>query len=344
MKTEINSRHFVVLYLLFVLLTGCAAPESNILEPIGTIEPTNLPTDSPTHTPVPISLTWNKKADLPTPRFGHSVGVVDGKIYAIGGGWSMNSVEMYDPITDTWSGKADMPTGRIWFSTAVVNDKIYVFGGDVGHWVDEPIASVEMYDPVTDTWAAKADMPVPRHSLATVVLDGKIHAIGGDVLSAKGDITHSGRVDIYDPLTDSWEIGNNMRIGKWADAVVIDEKIFVISRLGGVTEVFDPTRDRWYGASGIPDTSIVKSIAEYSGNIITFGGAYNATGLTASSVLVYDPKTDNWQQAEDMPFQCWAMSASEVGGKIYLIGGMADLFFKSDAEPIASVWEVTIER
>jgi hypothetical protein len=46
---------------------------------------------------------WVKKADMPTPRLGHSACVVDGKIYAIGGYQKANSpglttVEVFTPI------------------------------------------------------------------------------------------------------------------------------------------------------------------------------------------------------------------------------------------------------
>ena len=47
---------------------------------------------------------WTKKADMPTPRMGHTTCVVDGKIYAIGGALTVKpphpavaTVEVYIP-------------------------------------------------------------------------------------------------------------------------------------------------------------------------------------------------------------------------------------------------------
>ncbi|TET99514.1 MAG: galactose oxidase, partial [Anaerolineales bacterium] len=99
--------------------------------------------------------TWTQKADMPTARWGLSISMVDGKIYAIGGIGSFKKVEEYDPATDTWTEKADMPTRRIFIATSVVNGRIYAIGGG-----STPISlkKVEEYDPATDTWTEKADM------------------------------------------------------------------------------------------------------------------------------------------------------------------------------------------
>ena len=54
----------------------------------------------------PITDTWLRKADMPTARMSLTTSVLNGKIYAMGGGDgffnSFSIVEEYDPITDTW--------------------------------------------------------------------------------------------------------------------------------------------------------------------------------------------------------------------------------------------------
>lgn len=71
-----------------------------------------------TSTPYAAEGIWSRKADMPTRRLGLSTSVVNGKLYAIGGGYSIEGshsriVEEYDPVTDSWTRKADIPTGRI---------------------------------------------------------------------------------------------------------------------------------------------------------------------------------------------------------------------------------------
>ena len=113
---------------------------------------------------------WTRKTSMPTARLGLSASTVNGMIYAIGGGYSIEGphtgiVEEYDPVTDTWTRKTDMPTGRIGHTASVVNGKIYVIGGDLRG--EQSGATVEEYDPATDTWTGKADMPSKRTFLSS---------------------------------------------------------------------------------------------------------------------------------------------------------------------------------
>lgn len=68
---------------------------------------------------------WITRADMPTPRWGHSTAVVDGKIYVIGG-WGRGLVphiDVYDPQTEAWTKGAGIPTPRASLSTSAVEGK-----------------------------------------------------------------------------------------------------------------------------------------------------------------------------------------------------------------------------
>ena len=71
---------------------------------------------------------WTTKAEMPTARIGLASGVVQGKIYVIGGearlyGLGLPTVEAYDPATDTWSRKTDLPAAISVLATSVVGEK-----------------------------------------------------------------------------------------------------------------------------------------------------------------------------------------------------------------------------
>ena len=73
----------------------------------------------------PQTNTWQRGADLSTPRTNAKAAVVNGTIYVFGGynsknkflqNWKMaDHVEAYDPITDTWTQKKEMPISRFYF-------------------------------------------------------------------------------------------------------------------------------------------------------------------------------------------------------------------------------------
>src|SRR5450759_1465847 len=71
----------------------------------------------------PATNTWRERAAMPTPRNHATAGVVNGKIYVIGGrvgaafisagSSNVDVVEEYDPASDAWgSARARMPSAR----------------------------------------------------------------------------------------------------------------------------------------------------------------------------------------------------------------------------------------
>ena len=70
--------------------------------------------------------TWISLASMPTARKGLMVGVIDGKIYAIGGsnGTYLDVNEEYDPATNTWTIKQPSPTPVSYGAAAVYENQI----------------------------------------------------------------------------------------------------------------------------------------------------------------------------------------------------------------------------
>lgn len=91
---------------------------------------------------------WKRLAKLPRPMLFHGWGVVDNKLYVMGGHGNGVSrlVHEYDPVRKVWTRKGDMPVGRSRYAAAVVQRKIYAIGGEL----DEE--SMSRYDPCTDKW------------------------------------------------------------------------------------------------------------------------------------------------------------------------------------------------
>ena len=130
----------------------------------------------------PATDTWSTRADIPTPRLAHAVGVIDGSIYAVGGqrpgvnSW-LQSVEAYDPATNTWTTKADMPTGRFSHGVGVIDGILYAVGGEIPN---AGTAVNEAYNPATNSWATRVPMLQARRAFATAVIGGRLFAAGGN--------------------------------------------------------------------------------------------------------------------------------------------------------------------
>ena len=191
---------------------------------------------------------WRARAPMPTARGALAVGVIGGKIYAVGGeakGKAVNTLEMYDPVTNTWQALPPMPTPRDHLAVAVLDGRLYAIAGRQ-RFMSSPVVVNEVYDPATQSWMIKAPMPTRRSGIAAAVLGRRIYAFGGEY---KMDVGPFRATEVYDPQTDQWREQAPMPTGRHGlGAVVFDGRIYVVA--GGpkagrpqgsnVNEVFTP--------------------------------------------------------------------------------------------------------
>ncbi|HJT22946.1 MAG TPA: kelch repeat-containing protein, partial [bacterium] len=137
----------------------------------------------------PATNSWSTMAPMPTARYGLSVAVMNGILYAVGG-WNfssglLNTVETYDPATNSWSTKAFMPTARSNTAAGVLDGILYVAGGSS--------SSLEAYNPCTNSWTTGLPgLPTPMGYPAGGVMNGQFYLADG--------VT----VEFYNPSTNSW--------------------------------------------------------------------------------------------------------------------------------------------
>ena len=200
---------------------GTSAPYPASFKPLSTVEAYD-----------PVTDTWTSKAEMPTPRYGLSISVVDGIIYAIGGTNSdfigLSIVETYDPVSDTWTSKTDMPTGRGWLSTSVAAGRIYVLGGfpDISFI---PLSKVEVYDPATDVWTQVADLPTPRAVFSTSLVNGVIYAIGGSDKGRINAFLGCSTVEAYNPAINTWaKVADMPTVRARLSTTTLNGKIYAI--------------------------------------------------------------------------------------------------------------------
>jgi N-acetylneuraminic acid mutarotase len=143
----------------------------------------------------PATNTWESRNPMSVPRNHAFSGVVNGKIYVIGGrtghGFILSAtntdvVEAYDPASNTWSmPKERMPTARSGGASGTDGRRIYVAGGEVTTTeLVGAFRAVEAYDPATNSWTALPSMPMPRHGVAGAVINNRFHLVSGMIQSA----------------------------------------------------------------------------------------------------------------------------------------------------------------
>jgi N-acetylneuraminic acid mutarotase len=143
----------------------------------------------------PATNKWESRNPMSVPRNHAFSGVVNGKIYVIGGrtghgfilsATNTNAVEEYDPVSNMWSiPKERMPTARSGGASGTDGRRIYVAGGEVTTTaLVGAYRAVEAYDPATNSWMTLPSMPMPRHGVAGAVIGNRFHLVSGMIQSA----------------------------------------------------------------------------------------------------------------------------------------------------------------
>jgi len=262
---------------------------------------------------------WTQKANIPTPRPGATAGVINDKIFLIGGWPNSNTAvnEVYDPSTNTWESKTLMPTARGFLSSAVVNDTIYTIGGGY----PTPTNKNEAYNPATNSWTIKANMNVARINGRAGVVNGIIYVIAG--------YPNERSCEAYNPQTNTWTSRSNFpeSIGGVVSVAVFNELVYVFGGgyYNGLKTVYayNPQTDTWTKKSDMLTPRTVSQACLVNGKIYVIGGAtseYNPT----DAVEEYDPANDTWTTKSPMPVASAFLSCAVVNNKIYVFEGVPD--------------------
>jgi len=138
----------------------------------------------------PATNKWETRSLMPTARNRAAAGVVNGKIYVIGGrigaanvtaGSNTDVVEQYDPEKDSWGiAGLRMPTARSSMGWATYQNRIYIAGGEIlDAQMFAVVRAVEAYDPATNQWSSLPTMPTARHGVNVAAIGNRIYVIGG---------------------------------------------------------------------------------------------------------------------------------------------------------------------
>lgn len=120
------------------------------------------------------------------------------------------------------------------------------------------------YTPETDNWRALAPVPGPGRLAATAqTIRGKIYLFGGYTVDSSGNERSMPNVDIYDPRTNRWSRGADMRVAV-DDAVsgtYRDSLVYIVSGWHDTdnvrdVQIYDPARDVWLAATPFPGTPV----------------------------------------------------------------------------------------
>ena len=145
----------------------------------------------------------------------------------------------------TWTTLADMPTARGGATAQVIDDEIYVVGGLAANGAS--LNTREIFDPLAGTWSSGPSLQTARDNAGGAVVDNLLYVFGGRTRRAEDTLTS---LEIYNPSTDLWTLGN-LSVGRRAMSVgLIGERIQVTGGEGGRNtfsehEEYNPSTGQW---------------------------------------------------------------------------------------------------
>jgi N-acetylneuraminic acid mutarotase len=160
---------------------------------------------------------WQPRQEMPTARNHAFGGVVNGKIYVIGGrtghgfitaATNTDLVEEYDPAIDSWGTlKTRMPTARSGGGWGTYGGRIFAAGGEVATAeLVGAFRAVEAYNPATNAWDRLPSMPMPRHGVAGAMIGNQFHLVSGMVTSAAVGAGQDAHVEVHTASHDVIEV------------------------------------------------------------------------------------------------------------------------------------------
>src|SRR6266511_2968737 len=163
-------------------------------------------------------------------------------------------------------------------------------------------------------WSSRAPLPLARTEVAATAFGREIVVVGGFVESGGS----TGRVDVYEPSSDTWRSGPDLPTGvNHASAVVARGRLFVVGGYGAERSAFVLSGNSWKTLS-LPSPRAAAGAAAVRGTVYVAGGV--AENGNARSMLAYNTRSGRWRTLPGpRPRQHLAVAATR--GRIYAIAG-----------------------
>ena len=280
--------------------------------------------------------------DMHYARSGHkAVLLQDGRVLIVGGA-SEPVAEIYDPEKRKFYKTGSMRIDRDDFTaTLLQNGKVLIAGGQRGN---TPLNDVELYNPNTKSFEKAPELNFSRHShTATLLSDGRVLIVGGQ--GPSGEKTHTWAVkksEIYDPKTDTFEIGPEMNIPRVKhDSILLNNGNVLIA--GGYNnkrhrsaEIYDVKKNKFIQVADMNHIRVKPQLIKLkSGKILVVSGyGYPPNWSTAKDIKgpgkygwaelveIYDPETKTFKKLIENNLSAPASNAALLkNGNILFTGG-----------------------
>jgi len=224
---------------------------------------------------------------LPVARTGLGLGLLGGRLWAVGGSPTPTRVDTLVPGQATWTPGPALPAGHSEAGLAVSGDRLYVAGGfEAGN----PSDRVEVLS-LDGGWTSAKQLPMARVSLALAAMsDGTLYSVGGTVGSGA-----LATVERYLPDQDVWVKAAPLPTPRDGPVAVeaADGRLWVMGgNRGGsldTVEAYYPAPiDKWVSLPPLNEDRQLGSAHRLpDGRLLVMGGL--SSGIQPQNIELYGP-------------------------------------------------------
>ncbi len=249
----------------------------------------------------PLNQKWVKRASMNQPKTHFASVVVNETIYAIGGHGGAGDkgyIERYDAKANRWSlvhESKDLP--KTHHSAVASGELIYIIGGFPSDNVH-----LHVFNTQTKKLASLPKLPGFQrgdHFHHLTVLDGKLHVLGAMRFNPESGV-----------LREHWRLNGNKwekraalpkpSMSKFSCYGVIDNKLYLFSKLDDLHHIYDPKTDKWADKpKPLPASiGITATVTDGKRLHVISGARYKSDEKDQPTILTYDAESNTWHETK----------------------------------------------
>jgi len=257
-----------------------------------------------------------------------------GNVGTYGGGFALDSAELFDPSTGRFALTGPMHHARL--NAAVVrlaDGRVLVAGGSGPLSTGDPTASAELYDAATGTFASTGSMAAALWTTSGFALPDGRALVYGDVTSG----AYAPAFEIYDPATGTFGPMIALEYATGTATVLGDGRVLFVegdnhgvegaSPQDIVSQVYDPTT----GSLGRPvpttiDFQAFTATVLGDGRVLLVGFSGRADEGWPPAAMLFDPAGSTFVSVS--PPAAWRRGHTAtllVDGRVLIVGGGGDV-------------------
>lgn len=296
------------------------------------------------------TISWSTKASNPLKRAEAGGGVVNGKLYVLGGLYldtdgdilATRRADVYNPATNRWTRLRDMPEKLTHAQGVVDGNNIWFAGGYVGDHPGPGSSHVWKYNTTNDTWTSIVDLPADRGAGGSALIGRELHFFGGMNETRDEESGDHWSLNIDNPNAQWVRRASLLNPRNHTAGAAVNGVLYALGGQHGQEEEqdaqndierYDPVANRWTKVADLPaGRSHHASSTFVIGNTLIIVGGETGHGQNMRQVTAWNPSTNKFTELTKLP----AARSTQVAG--VLPDGRIIASTGNAPSPVSTTW------